>query len=102
MASGEANDANQFENFSNSKSAIDKILLQPFNYIEQVPGKQIRTKLTKAFNYWLNIPLDKCNEIGEIVQMLHNASLLIDDIEDNYKKRGVLAIYLWVESYSAN
>ncbi|GFS40905.1 geranylgeranyl pyrophosphate synthase [Nephila pilipes] len=87
MASGETS---QFENFSDSKTAVDKILLQPFNYIEQVPGKQIRTKLTKAFNYWLNIPLDKCNEIGEIVQMLHNASLLIDDIEDNSKlRRGV-------------
>ncbi|GFY63675.1 geranylgeranyl pyrophosphate synthase [Trichonephila inaurata madagascariensis] len=90
MASGETNDSTQFENFSDSKTAVDKILLQPFNYIEQVPGKQIRTKLTKAFNYWLNIPLDKCNEIGEIVQMLHNASLLIDDIEDNSKlRRGV-------------
>ncbi|PRD27166.1 UNVERIFIED_CONTAM: Geranylgeranyl pyrophosphate synthase [Trichonephila clavipes] len=46
--------------------------------------------LDQAFNYWLNIPLDKCSEIGEIVQMLHNASLLIDDIEDNSKlRRGV-------------
>ncbi|XP_013777530.1 geranylgeranyl pyrophosphate synthase-like [Limulus polyphemus] len=61
----------------------DKILLQPFNYILQVPGKQIRSKLTKAFNHWLNVPLEKCQVIGEVVQMLHNASLLIDDIEDN-------------------
>ncbi|XP_035233350.1 geranylgeranyl pyrophosphate synthase-like isoform X2 [Stegodyphus dumicola] len=90
MASGEMADSNQFENFSNARQAVDKILLQPFTYIEQVPGKQIRTKLTKAFNYWLNIPLDKCYEIGEIVQMLHNASLLIDDIEDNSKlRRGI-------------
>jgi len=80
MASGEGSDT----------SNLDEILLQPFNYIEQVPGKQIRTKLTKAFNYWLNIPLDKCSEIGKIVQMLHNASLLIDDIEDNSKlRRGI-------------
>ncbi|XP_076317982.1 terpene synthase-like [Tachypleus tridentatus] len=61
----------------------DKILLQPFNYILQVPGKQIRSKLTKAFNHWLNVPLEKCQVISEVVQMLHNASLLIDDIEDN-------------------
>lgn len=80
MAAGEGSETNNF----------DEILLQPFNYIEQVPGKQIRTKLTKAFNYWLNIPLDKCSEIGNIVQMLHNASLLIDDIEDNSKlRRGI-------------
>ncbi|XP_054718340.1 terpene synthase-like isoform X2 [Uloborus diversus] len=80
MASGE----------SSERSNFDEVLLQPFNYIEQVPGKQIRTKLTKAFNYWLNIPMDKCNAIGEIVQMLHNASLLVDDIEDNSKlRRGI-------------
>nr|UJH41141.1 geranyl diphosphate synthase [Pardosa pseudoannulata] len=80
MASGEGSETTN----------LDEILLQPFNYIEQVPGKQIRTKLTKAFNYWLNIPLDKCSEIGKIVQMLHNASLLIDDIEDNSKlRRGI-------------
>lgn len=73
---------------------MDKVLLLPFSHIEQVPGKQIRRKLTKAFNFWLNIPLDICQEIGEIVQMLHNASLLIDDIEDNSKlRRGIPAAH---------
>lgn len=76
--------------FENSVTPEDKILLQPFHYIQRVPGKQIRTKLTKAFNYWLHIPLPKCHVIGEIVQMLHNASLLIDDIEDNSNlRRGI-------------
>ncbi|XP_042911133.1 terpene synthase isoform X2 [Parasteatoda tepidariorum] len=66
MASGEMHD-NNFEDLSESKNAVDK-----------------------AFNHWLKIPMDKCREIGEIVQMLHNASLLIDDIEDNsILRRGV-------------
>jgi len=51
-------------------------LLQPFTYIMQVPGKQIRAKLSHAFNYWLNVPSDKLAIIGDIVQMLHNSSLL--------------------------
>lgn len=51
-------------------------LLQPFTYILQVPGKQIRTKLAHAFNYWLEIPPDKLQCVGEIIQMLHNSSLL--------------------------
>lgn len=51
-------------------------LLQPFTYIMQVPGKQIRAKLAHAFNYWLKIPADKLAVIGDIVQMLHNSSLL--------------------------
>ncbi|XP_037044778.1 geranylgeranyl pyrophosphate synthase isoform X2 [Bradysia coprophila] len=54
----------------------DGILLQPFVYIQQIPGKNVRAKLAIAFNYWLNIPDDKLKKIGEIVQMLHNSSLL--------------------------
>ncbi|XP_064458641.1 terpene synthase-like isoform X3 [Ornithodoros turicata] len=44
----------------------------------------------QAFNQWLKIPKEKCYAIGEIVQMLHNASLLIDDIEDSsVLRRGI-------------
>ncbi|XP_046667342.1 geranylgeranyl pyrophosphate synthase [Homalodisca vitripennis] len=69
---------------------LDEKLLQPFAYILQVPGKQIRAKLAHAFNYWLNIPADKLNIVGDIVQMLHNSSLLIDDIQDNsILRRGI-------------
>ncbi|KAF5300063.1 hypothetical protein FQA39_LY11255 [Lamprigera yunnana] len=65
-------------------------LLQPFIYITQIPGKNIRSKLARAFNYWLNIPEDKLKQIEEIIQMLHNASLLLDDIQDNsILRRGV-------------
>lgn len=67
-----------------------QILLQPFAYIQQIPGKQFRSELALAFNHWLNIPAEKLHQIGEIVQMLHNSSLLIDDIEDNsILRRGV-------------
>ncbi|KAI0236140.1 Geranylgeranyl pyrophosphate synthase [Lamellibrachia satsuma] len=68
----------------------DQILLQPYRYIVQVPGKEIRTKLAEAFDHWLHVPKDKLHIIGEVTRMLHNASLLIDDIEDNsILRRGV-------------
>ncbi|CAH2241849.1 jg16238 [Pararge aegeria aegeria] len=68
----------------------DEKLLMPFIYIQQVPGKQIRSKLTLAFNYWLKVSDEKLRAIGEIVQMLHNSSLLVDDIEDNsILRRGI-------------
>lgn len=51
-------------------------LLQPFTYILQVPGKQIRAKLSHAMNYWLKIPMEKLQAVGDITQMLHNSSLL--------------------------
>lgn len=53
-----------------------QILLQPFVYIQQIPGKNIRAKLSIAFNHWMNIPMVKLKAIGEVVQMLHNSSLL--------------------------
>lgn len=68
----------------------EQILKEPYNYILQVPGKGVRLKLSQAFNYWMKIPEDKLEIIAEVTQMLHNASLLIDDIEDNSKlRRGI-------------
>lgn len=52
------------------------MLLEPYDYICQVKGKEIRVKLIEAFNDWLKIPHDKKEEVQVITQMLHNASLL--------------------------
>ena len=52
------------------------MLLQPFHYICQTPGKQIRPKLAQSFNYWMKVPAEKLRQIEQIVEMLHNASLL--------------------------
>ncbi|XP_023023224.1 geranylgeranyl pyrophosphate synthase quemao isoform X1 [Leptinotarsa decemlineata] len=68
----------------------DEKLLEPFDYILQVPGKNIRSKLSRAFNHWLNISEEKLNQITDIVQILHNSSLLLDDIQDNsILRRGI-------------
>lgn len=78
---------------SNGKEEVsveDKILLEPYEYLLQVSGGNFRIKLINAFNYWLQIPEDKLTLITEIVQMLHEASLLIDDIEDDSElRRGI-------------
>ena len=67
----------------NNKDGQDEILLEPFTYLLRKKGKDIRQKLLQAFNVWLHVPEEKVKIIGEIIQMLHNASLLIDDIQDN-------------------
>ncbi|XP_061692956.1 geranylgeranyl pyrophosphate synthase isoform X2 [Syngnathoides biaculeatus] len=69
------------------EAASERILLEPYKYLLQLPGKQVRTKLAQAFNHWLNVPEDKLQVIIEVTEMLHNASLLIDDIEDNSNLR---------------
>jgi len=61
----------------------DQVLLEPFYYLCDNPGKLIRTKLIDAFNDWINVPEDKLKIITDVVEMLHTASLLIDDIEDS-------------------
>ncbi|XP_054163808.1 geranylgeranyl pyrophosphate synthase-like [Oppia nitens] len=67
---------------ANVNDYINEILLEPYNYLLQSSGKQIRTKLMTAFNYWLKIPDDYLKVVQEIIEMLHNSSLLVDDIED--------------------
>ncbi|KAJ3289729.1 Geranylgeranyl pyrophosphate synthase [Rhizoclosmatium sp. JEL0117] len=67
-----------------------RILLEPFVYLTQQRGKEIRTKLIKAFDAWLKVPEDKLKLISEIIEMLHTASLLIDDVEDGSDlRRGI-------------
>ena len=59
-------------------------------YSPLVSGKNIRRKLISGFNTWMNVDPGKLMAIGDIVQMLHNASLLLDDIEDNsLLRRGI-------------
>jgi len=65
-------------------------LLEPYKYLSEIPGKGIRSLLIKAFNEWLNIEEEKLYTISKVINMLHTASLLIDDIEDNSKlRRGI-------------
>ena len=65
----------------------DTLLLEPYSHIVSQSGKNIRQKLIHGFNRWMNVSQDKIAAIEEIINMLHNASLLIDDIEDSSKLR---------------
>jgi geranylgeranyl diphosphate synthase type 3 len=74
-----------------SQHDLDETLLEPFQYISSVPGKNVRGKLIDCFQFWFKVKDDGILEaIKDIVGDLHNASLLIDDIEDNSKlRRGI-------------
>lgn len=66
----------------------DPSLLEAFRYINSVPGKDVRGKLIDCFQLWLKVESTEIlDSIKDIVGDLHNASLLIDDIEDNSKLR---------------
>lgn len=64
-------------------SAKEQSLLEPYTYLASRPGKEIRSKLIDAFNLWLQVPEEQLAKVRKVVEMLHNASLLMDDVEDN-------------------
>ena len=57
-------------------------LMAPYRHICRQQGKNIRAKFVAAFNSWIRLSPASEATINEIVGMLHNASLLVDDIED--------------------
>ena len=61
----------------------EQILLGPFDYLESLPGKNMRSKFLQAFNVWLQAPPDHLEVVEKVISMLHTASLLVDDIEDS-------------------
>ena len=54
----------------------EKILLGPYDYMFNQPGKDIRKQLIAAFNQWLKVPERSLAIITKVVGMLHTASLL--------------------------
>lgn len=70
----------------------EKILLGPFDYLFEQPGKNLRSQLIAAFNMWLEVPMDSLEVITKVVGMLHTASLLVDDIEDSSPLRRGLPV----------
>ncbi len=64
--------------------------MEPYSYLDAHPGKEVRSQLIAAFNHWLCVPAAKLEQIRKVVRMLHTASLLMDDVEDNSDlRRGI-------------
>ncbi|KAG8158573.1 hypothetical protein KVR01_011695 [Diaporthe batatas] len=61
----------------------DRVILGPYEYLNEQRGKDFRSQLIAAFNAWLDVPPASIEVITKVVGMLHTASLLIDDVEDN-------------------
>lgn len=61
----------------------EDIILEPYTYLLSHPGKDIRTKLISAFDLWLKVPKEVLEVINKAIGMLHNASLMIDDVQDD-------------------
>ncbi|KAL4790372.1 isoprenoid synthase domain-containing protein [Aspergillus venezuelensis] len=58
-------------------------LLGPAEYISSLPSKGVREAFIDGLNVWLVLPDHRVNQLKSIAQTLHNASLMLDDIEDH-------------------
>ena len=64
-------------------SQNESLISKPYNHILLKPGKNFRLNLIVQINRVMNLPKDQLAIVSQIVELLHNSSLLIDDIEDN-------------------
>lgn len=63
------------------------IVRGPFDYATSHPGKDFRSLLIGAFNAWLEVPQESLGVITRVVGMLHESSLLVDDVQDSSELR---------------
>jgi geranylgeranyl diphosphate synthase type 3 len=62
---------------------MEDILLEPVNYYKSQKGKNIRKVLGDLFGKLLGVSDTNIELVNDITNEFHNASLVIDDIEDN-------------------
>ena len=65
----------------------EELVKAPFDYISSLPAKGARDAFIYALTVWLPVPEDDVDHIKETIRMLHNASLMLDDIEDGSQLR---------------
>ncbi|KAL2830140.1 isoprenoid synthase domain-containing protein [Aspergillus pseudoustus] len=91
-----ANNVNQSNGYSSDSmvafaapfsEAPSDICDAPYEYINSLQSKNMRNKFIDTLNFWLHVPSESLQVVKNIVQMLHNASLMLDDIEDNSSLR---------------
>lgn len=77
-------------NFTPKRSWTDdkeKVVRAPFEYVASHPGKDFRSQLINAFNALLQVPPSRLDIITKAVGMLHESSLLVDDVQDSSELR---------------
>lgn len=60
----------------------ENVVRAPYDYVISHPGKDFRSRLIAAFDAWLQVPPDSLQTITKVVGMLHESSLLLDDVQD--------------------
>lgn len=59
----------------------------PCDYIRSLPSKNVRKILIDSFNIWFQLPDDLTSTVVQVINDLHNSSLILDDIQDDSSLR---------------
>ncbi|KAF4204886.1 hypothetical protein CNMCM8927_006919 [Aspergillus lentulus] len=75
--------------------ALDEtVLWKPYEYITSMPSKGFRHHLIDALQTWFNVPEHSLALISGVASLLHEASLMLDDIQDgSLLRRGRPAVH---------
>lgn len=60
---------------------------QAASYLLEHPGKRVRARLCLALSESLHVPPEEGIALAAAVELLHNASLVLDDVQDNDEMR---------------
>ena len=63
------------------------VVTAPFDYCASLPSKNVRSSLIDAFSIWFPVSRSANESIHSVGHLLHNASLLLDDIGDGSNLR---------------
>jgi geranylgeranyl pyrophosphate synthase len=67
----------------------------PIDYTQSMSSKNVRLQLIDAFSLWLPLPPSALCIIKDVINYLHNSSLMIDDIQDgSLLRRGETATHV--------
>ncbi|KAK1977183.1 geranylgeranyl pyrophosphate synthase [Colletotrichum cereale] len=73
----------------------DSVLQGPCEYIRSMPSKGLRHLFAEALRQWLVVEDASLDQVKNIIDLLHNSSLILDDIEDDSPlRRGLPATHM--------
>ncbi|KAL2824204.1 polyprenyl synthetase [Aspergillus cavernicola] len=78
-----------------SLDALDEaVLWKPYQYIISMPSKGFRKNLIDSLQTWYKVPHSSVQVISGVASLLHEASLMLDDIQDGSSlRRGKPAVH---------
>ncbi|KAK8006183.1 fusicoccadiene synthase [Apiospora marii] len=65
----------------------EALILQPQQYLETMPSKDVRNAIIDGLEVWYHVPEKSLAVIRDIVALLHSSSLMIDDVQDGSQLR---------------